>query len=167
MAKTKFAPNQEDEVRKEEWGPRLDVYTGTAAALIKAGIVEEHMLPGQPGRNKTCVTFKGPPGLGRYGEGYVQIKRHGSKFSVRKCVSAEETARRMAEQETIAQQSAALTAQPANVIQGPWRKDGSSPYGELAPSGGGDDATIGTLARLLKDALAGKVIGLAYVAFRT
>lgn len=37
----------------------LDVWRGTAEQLIGAGLVEMHMLPGQPGRNKNCVTIVG------------------------------------------------------------------------------------------------------------
>jgi hypothetical protein len=86
MAARKF---RSDEVRKTEYSWK-DVYTGTAVALIKAGVVEEHMLPGQPGRNKTSVTFNG-----KSDADYMQIARRGPNvFIVRKGIGEEEHKRR-------------------------------------------------------------------------
>lgn len=66
-----------------------DRWAGTADQLVEAGVVEKHMLPGQPGRNKSSVTF-GKKGNG-YGPDYVQIQRRGRYlFTVRKGISEEE-----------------------------------------------------------------------------
>jgi len=72
-----------------------DFFTGVAADLVAAGVVEEHMLPGQPGRNKTSVT------LGRRGDpDDIQIRRLSKKrFKVRKGIPAEERRRRREELE--------------------------------------------------------------------
>lgn len=47
-----FAPG----VRKEEF-PWYDSYTGTALALVAAGLVRQDRLPGKPGMRKTKVTI--------------------------------------------------------------------------------------------------------------
>jgi hypothetical protein len=77
-----------------------DLYTGTAAALIAAGIVEENMLPGSPGRNKVSVT------IGKRKEpGYIYILRRGKRyFDVTKGISSAECRRRA---KPVAQQRAA------------------------------------------------------------
>lgn len=86
-------------VRQEkEWW--YDRYFGTADALIRAGIVEERMLPGQPDRNKVCVTLNGKRGQQAGGPGYIQIRRTGkNRFVVTKGLDQAERERRKAEQE--------------------------------------------------------------------
>lgn len=55
-------------------------FTGTAETLIAAGLVEEHMLPGQPGRNKTIQRF--PPIDDNYKEGMRIARMSNSTFQV-------------------------------------------------------------------------------------
>lgn len=107
-------PNPADEVEKRSQ-ICSDTYIGTAAALIAAGIVEEHVLPGQPGRNKMSVTFQGEE-RGRCRPGWLQIKRvRSKKFEVIVGVSLEERERRKAAEDarrkTEQQQLAAKTRQ--------------------------------------------------------
>lgn len=48
--------NDHEIIKEESWhGTR---YTGTAEALLRVCLIEEHMLPGRPGRNKTSVTLR-------------------------------------------------------------------------------------------------------------
>lgn len=67
--------------------PFADVYTGTAAALIAAGLVTEGQLPGQPGRPAHSVTYRdGEPATNRPGRGqpagYMRIHRTRHGFRV-------------------------------------------------------------------------------------
>lgn len=85
---------------RQEKKCRYDRYFGTADALIQAGIVEEHMLPGQPGRNKVCVTLNGKRGQQAGGPGYIQIQRTGkNRFVVTKGLDQAEQERRTAERD--------------------------------------------------------------------
>jgi hypothetical protein len=71
-------------IAKHTWG---NYYVGTGDALVAAGIVTADMLPGQPGRNKTCVTI-GRQRHRRVPPDYVQIKKLNSKhFAVDKGIS--------------------------------------------------------------------------------
>jgi hypothetical protein len=75
-----------------------DFWTGTAEQLIAAGIVAQHMLPGEPGQNKTCVTYGtlNRKTNNRCGD-YMQILRKGKKkYRVTKAISVREEKRRSA-----------------------------------------------------------------------
>jgi hypothetical protein len=76
--------------------PYADMYFGTSAALIAAGLVEEHMLPGQPNRNKVSQSFPSQDGR-KWGIGYLQIFKQNSRiFQLRKGISKDEERRRIA-----------------------------------------------------------------------
>jgi len=84
---------------QHEVGKHREIWIGTAESLIAAGIVERHMLPGEPGRNKTCVTFGNLKGsrLFHYDADYVNIQRRGRyRYRVCKRVSKDEDGRRAA-----------------------------------------------------------------------
>src|ERR1700674_4137988 len=89
-----------DEVKavQETYG---DIFTGSAAALVAAGIVQQDQLPGQPGMNKYTITLNGHGGHGgRYkdpGPDYLQVGRRGALFRVIKGITKEERERREAE----------------------------------------------------------------------
>lgn len=57
-------------------------FIGTASTLIAAGVVEDHMFPGQPGRNKVSQRF--PPLNASYKKGLLitQISRRAFEVSV-------------------------------------------------------------------------------------
>lgn len=63
-------------------------YTGTADQIVGAGVAQLDQFPGQPGRGKTCATYRDgePVPMGACvprDERYVQIRRYGkSKFHV-------------------------------------------------------------------------------------
>lgn len=83
----------DDEIAYAEL-PDCDTYAGTAAALIRAGIVEEHMLPGQPNRGKNAAIIVAPDGK-KHGPGYIEIYRKNARlFEVKVGISDEENARR-------------------------------------------------------------------------
>ncbi len=87
IKKSKHGELRDDEVAYEKL-PEFDRYLGTAIALISAGIIEEHMLPGQPNRGKASVTVAGP-------DGFIVITRENDRlFAVQVSISAEEIARR-------------------------------------------------------------------------
>ncbi|CAL63135.1 Hypothetical protein HEAR3026 [Herminiimonas arsenicoxydans] len=47
--------NDKEIIKEDHWhGTR---YTGTVKARLLVGLIEDHMLPGRPGRNKTSVTL--------------------------------------------------------------------------------------------------------------
>lgn len=81
---------------------RCDVYSGSAEAMIAAGLLSADMFPGQPGRNVASQAYR-PSGVERIkGEtwtrvpGYLFVARAPSgKFQIRLTVSREEQARRM------------------------------------------------------------------------
>jgi hypothetical protein len=84
---------RDDQVAHEKL-PDCDSYTGTAAALISAGIIEEHMLPGQPHRGKKIAVIEGPDGE-KWAPGYVEIARKNARlFEVKAGISVEECDRR-------------------------------------------------------------------------
>lgn len=88
----------EDEIAVEKLLD-CDVYAGTAAALISAGIVEEHMLPGQPNRGKRKVTVVAPDGK-KQGPQYIEISVKNSRLlEVKVGVTEQERARRQAARE--------------------------------------------------------------------
>ncbi len=80
----------------------FDRYRGSADALIAAGLIEQHQLPPQPGRNPGRATFfpdgaPVPPGHGGVPreEGYKVIKEAGEgRYAVDIYVSKEEHRRR-------------------------------------------------------------------------
>jgi len=78
-----------------EW-PSFNKWTGSAEQLISAGVIERHMLPGEPGRNKTCVTIGGGRNQhAKFDENYVQILKQGkNKFRVKKGISKDEKRQR-------------------------------------------------------------------------
>jgi len=80
----------ENEIARER-GMWCDYYYGTAIALIASGLIAEHMLPGQPNRNKVSVTFKSTDER-KYGVDYLQIfKRNSHHFRVVKGITKEES----------------------------------------------------------------------------
>lgn len=99
--------------------PDYDVYEGAAADLIAAGIIEDNMLPGRPGRNKTSVTIKDDDSLGKYGPGYIQIRMHKDYYQVRKGIGRAESARRRAEYQAAEEADTKIkkVATPAEQIQ--------------------------------------------------
>jgi hypothetical protein len=92
-----FAPGV---VLKE--GASGDLYTGTALALIQAGVIEEHQLPGMPGCGKCTTTFDSDGKILQRGStdwcqaGFKVVRKYGKKFSVNCIVTDEEKARRVA-----------------------------------------------------------------------
>lgn len=78
-----FAPG----VKRFEEG-RYDRYIGTADALIAAGLVESHQLPGQLGNGKCMVSFLPDGSRIRKGStaghtpGSLRVRRCGKKFEV-------------------------------------------------------------------------------------
>lgn len=106
---TKVAPG----VVRECDGKRA-IYTGTAQALIAAGLIEEHQLPGQPGNGRGMCTFDADgqpagfePGKGKGKAmdrtGFKQIvaknRVRGTVYEVRLVLSAERAAAIQAERE--------------------------------------------------------------------
>lgn len=80
-----------------------DVYIGAADALIAAGLVARHELPGEAGRGSTMCSFRrdgSPVGQGRTNcaaeSGYRKIVRAGRRFRVFVTVEPEERDRRLA-----------------------------------------------------------------------
>jgi hypothetical protein len=104
--KNKHGELRDDEVAYEKL-PEYDRYTGTATALISAGIVEEHMLPGQPDRAIASVTVAGP-------EGFIVIARESDRlFTVQVSISAEEIASRAEREKRLKTDKAAQELQAA------------------------------------------------------
>jgi len=83
----------------EHWkGLSADFFSGTAEALIEAGIVRADQLLGAPGRNKTCVTFNAVSRVSEATEHYLKITRRGARrYNVTWGLPVEERARREAE----------------------------------------------------------------------
>lgn len=88
--------------KKGEW--ECDFYSGTAEALVAAGLLTGDLFPGQPGRNTTSQAYR-PAGVKRqhnnqgwhHVPGYMTVTRTASgKFQIRLTVSQEEQARRQA-----------------------------------------------------------------------
>ncbi len=81
----------------------FDIYTGTADALIAAGLIHAEQLPGGAGVNKMMRTFRPEGGEIRKGEssryvpGARRIVKRGGKFAVEVTVDFPERDRRMAE----------------------------------------------------------------------
>lgn len=75
-----------------------DEYLGTAEALVAAGIIDMHLLPGQPGQPKTRVRFNGGKQrhVSRKFPDLYMVTREGAKFRVQKRVSEAEYERRRA-----------------------------------------------------------------------
>ena len=75
-------------------------YYGEARALILAGIIHEHQLPGMPGCGKCTTTFDAEGRIFKRGSGYWQqpgfkiVRKYGKKICVFCVVSAEEKALR-------------------------------------------------------------------------
>ena len=79
---------------------RFNTWKGTAEQLVAAGLVETHMLPGQPGRNKTMVTINGKKGRQSYGPDYLRIcKASRYRFIVTKGRDPQEIKRERRQQE--------------------------------------------------------------------
>lgn len=83
--------------------PRYDTYTGTAEALIEAGLIRADQLPGLPGVNKGQRTFM-PDGRDvhkgqnyRYLPGARRIVKRGRRFAVDVVVDEDEQKRRLAD----------------------------------------------------------------------
>lgn len=79
-----------------------DVFTGSAEALIAAGLVDQHQLPGEPGRGKMMASYlpDGAPakkgdGKSRFMPGYTKIERNGKTFKVYVTVDEAEHSRRL------------------------------------------------------------------------
>jgi hypothetical protein len=80
-----------------------DSFAGTATALIAVGIIEEHMLPGQPNRGKKIAVIEGSEGE-RWAPGYIEITRIDARlFEARVGVASEESERRHQAQESLLQ----------------------------------------------------------------
>jgi hypothetical protein len=91
-------PQLSDSVVAYKKLPWWDFYKGTAAALISAGIIEEHMLPGQPNRPKTSVRILGPIGKKR-GLGHLYVIKSGARlYRVCKGICKQEEERRVEEE---------------------------------------------------------------------
>ncbi len=81
----------------------FDTYTGTADALIAAGLIHAEQLPGGPGVNKMMRTFRPEGGEIRKGEssryvpGARRIVKRGRRYAVEVTVDFPERERRMAE----------------------------------------------------------------------
>lgn len=113
-------------VQYRQVNEHTDQYTGTAEALVSAGLATVGMFPGQPGVPSTCVTYR-PRGATvkmvftrdrtfeeswAYLSGSLTIsRRSGGLFCARLVVSKEEQARRFAEAEAKQAQQRAVTAQ--------------------------------------------------------
>jgi len=84
-------------VRRRENGC-LDDYVGTAEALVAAGIIDMHLLPGQPGMPKIRIRFHGKKQrhVSTRFPNLFMVTREGAKFRVQKRVSEEEKERREA-----------------------------------------------------------------------
>lgn len=84
--------NDHEIIKEDHWHGTH--YTGTAKALLSVGLIEEHMLPGRPGRNKTSVTL--PPSS--WGIGFIDrirvVKRTENIFVVYASIRREEANRR-------------------------------------------------------------------------
>lgn len=97
-------------VTHTKWDTRMDVYTGDAVALIKSGVVQEHMLPA-PGRYSIswrAIGAKQPGNSSAHWEpGYTTIRRSpaGDGFRVEVVVSREEQKIRHADYERKKDQS--------------------------------------------------------------
>ena len=71
-------------------GTHHDEYSGTAAALIDAGVVRLDQLPGQSGRGKVCCSYladgspavKGDSNSPHTEAGYVRILKRGERYAV-------------------------------------------------------------------------------------
>lgn len=76
----------------------FDEYLGTAEALVAAGIIDMHLLPGQPGQPTTRIRFNGGKQLhvSRKFPNLHMVTREGKKFRVQKRVSEDEKERREA-----------------------------------------------------------------------
>ena len=80
-----------------------DFYSGSAEAIVAAGLLSMDLLPGQPGRNAASVAYR-PVGGARMNDehwhevpGYLHVSRGGSgRFQVLLTLSREERARRAA-----------------------------------------------------------------------
>lgn len=71
-----------------------NVYSGTAEALVLAGLARSSQFPGQPGMAKSCVTFYDGERVGRgkqseRDEKFLRIQTVGKKFTVTQGVSKE------------------------------------------------------------------------------
>ena len=84
--------NDGEIIKDDHWhGTR---YTGTVKGLLRVGLIEEHMLPGRPGRNKTSVTLS----PSSWGMGFIDRirieKRTENIYAVYAPVRKEEAERR-------------------------------------------------------------------------
>ena len=68
---------------------RHNLFIGTADALIAAGLIEQHQVPGQPGSGKTMAGFLPDGARGKQGSGsaktipgYKRIYKTGRKFII-------------------------------------------------------------------------------------
>jgi hypothetical protein len=81
----------------------FDCFTGTGTALISAGIIEEHMLPGQPDRGEKTSVIDGGDSE-KWAAGYIEITRKdGRLFEVKAGVSRMENDRRQQAQRRLLQ----------------------------------------------------------------
>ena len=103
-----------------EWS---DLYSGTAEALIAAGLLPADLFPGQPGRNITAQAYR-PVGVERQHNkqgwhrvpGYMNVARTASgKFQIRLTVSREEQERREALREEDDARRASLAPPRASI----------------------------------------------------
>ncbi|MDB5772185.1 MAG: hypothetical protein JWM42_2559 [Burkholderia sp.] len=93
---------RDDEIAYEQL-LNCDSYAGTATALIRAGIIEEHMLPGQPGRGKNIALIEGPDGK-RWAVGYIEISRKSARlYDVKTGIPGAECVRRELAQQSLLQ----------------------------------------------------------------
>lgn len=92
-----------DEIRHDTSGIYFDTYTGTAEALIAAGLLRADQFPGGPGVNKVTRSFLPDGSEIRKGQnfrlepGVLRITKRGRRFTLEVNVSEEEWQHRKAE----------------------------------------------------------------------
>lgn len=164
MVNTKYTA---DEVRKTEcyWG---DYYQGTAEALVNAGLVEMHMLPGQPGRNKVSITFDRRRDEV---EGISKITKQGRIYTVFVRVSKEERDRREAQQALLNQKAVEATERSNVVSFNAYRKRASNggpmPEKVIKARNPHQNEIIDCLKQLLARAECGEINGLTFCAHQS
>lgn len=82
---------------------RHEIFRGTAEALVAAGLIEAHQIPGQPGAGKTMAGYlpdgtrvKQGSGAAHRVPGYKRIYRAGKKFVMERRLDDAEVSKREA-----------------------------------------------------------------------